>query len=207
MFVESVGQYDPTARLKVLGGDHAVWQAEDAIWLTILGPAGPDPKPDPLSSNGLGERPREAVHLKFSFPGANPRPQLEPFGRLSTRVSYPGRRPGRLATRRTGLGRGALRGALPGTGQGDRRRANLVVAAGGYKPVGPDDETWVYDLSANTWTNMAPAAWAGHALAYLGGNQVLRYRVPLRQRAVRGNNLLTGHQPAPAGTAKPIAAR
>jgi N-acetylneuraminic acid mutarotase len=40
-------------------------------------------------------------------------------------------------------------------------------------------DTWVYDLSDNTWTEMAPAAspparW-GHALAYLGGDQVLLF--------------------------------
>ncbi len=40
-------------------------------------------------------------------------------------------------------------------------------------------ETWVYDLSANTWTNKAPAAAPsaryGHAMAYLGGDQVLLF--------------------------------
>ncbi len=40
-------------------------------------------------------------------------------------------------------------------------------------------DTWVYDLSANTWTEMVPAVapsarWS-HALAYLGGDQVLLF--------------------------------
>jgi len=38
-----------------------------------------------------------------------------------------------------------------------------------------DGETWVYDLSANTWTNQEPAAGPsaryGHAMASLGGDQ------------------------------------
>jgi len=41
----------------------------------------------------------------------------------------------------------------------------------------PNGETWVYDLSDNTWTNLAPAvgpsARHGHAMTYLGGDQVL----------------------------------
>ena len=40
-------------------------------------------------------------------------------------------------------------------------------------------ETWVYDLSANTWTNQAPAAAPSarlaHAMASLGGDQVLLF--------------------------------
>jgi len=40
-------------------------------------------------------------------------------------------------------------------------------------------ETWVYDLSANTWTNQAPITGpsprGGHAMAYLGGDQVLLF--------------------------------
>ena len=42
-----------------------------------------------------------------------------------------------------------------------------------------DGETWVYDLSANTWTNQAPITGpsprGGHAMAYLGGDQVLLF--------------------------------
>jgi len=40
----------------------------------------------------------------------------------------------------------------------------------------PDDETWVYDLSANTWTPQSPVggtkplARHSHAMAYLGGD-------------------------------------
>ena len=42
-----------------------------------------------------------------------------------------------------------------------------------------NDETWVYDLSDNTWTNQAPAAGpsarSGHAMAHLAGDQVLLF--------------------------------
>jgi hypothetical protein len=34
------------------------------------------------------EKPRKAVNIKISFPGANPNARLEPFGRLNTVVSY-----------------------------------------------------------------------------------------------------------------------
>jgi len=44
---------------------------------------------------------------------------------------------------------------------------------------GLDGDTWVYDLSANTWTNQAPAASPSarfhHAMASLGGEQVLLF--------------------------------
>lgn len=40
-------------------------------------------------------------------------------------------------------------------------------------------DTWVYDLSDNTWTNQSPAAApsarSGHAMVYLGGDQVLLF--------------------------------
>ncbi|MBM3131106.1 MAG: hypothetical protein FJ009_21085 [Chloroflexi bacterium] len=52
---------------------------------------------------------------------------------------------------------------------------------GGNDWGGGDDETWVYDLSANTWTQMSPvggtkpsARWR-HAMAYIGDDQVLLF--------------------------------
>jgi len=48
-----------------------------------------------------------------------------------------------------------------------------------HKTYVSNSETWVYDLSANTWTNQAPAtspsARYGHAMASLGGDQVLLF--------------------------------
>jgi len=34
------------------------------------------------------DAPRRAVHVRLSFPGANPSPRLEPLNRLDTVVSY-----------------------------------------------------------------------------------------------------------------------
>ncbi|MCL4705194.1 T9SS type A sorting domain-containing protein [bacterium] len=56
-----------------------------------------------------------------------------------------------------------------------------VLLFGGFdgSPVGPDGETWVYDLSDNTWTLQSPAtqpsARGNHAMASLGGDQVLLF--------------------------------
>jgi Galactose oxidase, central domain len=54
-----------------------------------------------------------------------------------------------------------------------------VLLFGGATSGGRSDDTRVYDLSANTWTNMAPAAAPSarfrHAMVYLGGDQVLLF--------------------------------
>jgi N-acetylneuraminic acid mutarotase len=55
-----------------------------------------------------------------------------------------------------------------------------VLLFGGLDgPMALDGETWVYDLSANTWTNKAPAASPSarnsHNMAYLGGDRVLLF--------------------------------
>jgi hypothetical protein len=52
-----------------------------------------------------------------------------------------------------------------------------VLLFGGMVP--NNDETWVYDLSADTWTQQSPsshpsARW-GHAMAYIGGDQVVLF--------------------------------
>jgi N-acetylneuraminic acid mutarotase len=50
---------------------------------------------------------------------------------------------------------------------------------GGTDALGYNNETWVYDLSANTWTlkslTTKPSARATHAMAPIGGDQVLLY--------------------------------
>ncbi len=70
MFVENAGQFGEGARFQVRGAERPVWLAEDGIWMTLAG----------AGSGG--------VHLRLSFPGANPHPRLEPFDRLATRFSY-----------------------------------------------------------------------------------------------------------------------
>jgi len=97
MFIENVGQFDAGARFQVWGGGSAAWLAEDSIWLTIWssetrqsGPVAPNrPLPDADSvDSDASVRSQDAVHLKLSFPGANPHSTLEPYGRLATQVSY-----------------------------------------------------------------------------------------------------------------------
>jgi len=55
---------------------------------------------------------------------------------------------------------------------------NKVLLFGG-KSSGQFDDTWVYDLSDNTWTEKSPgskpSARDRHAMAYIGGDQVLLY--------------------------------
>ena len=98
LFIENVGQFAPEARFQVRGDDCTLWLAEDALWVTVLEPR-PSPRPpdsgppSPLSAAERGEGPGEqgevrGLHPRLTFPGANPHPRLEPFGRLETVVSY-----------------------------------------------------------------------------------------------------------------------
>lgn len=54
-----------------------------------------------------------------------------------------------------------------------------VLLFGGSSPYGCKDETWVYDLSDNTWTQQTPSsrpsAQINHDMAYIGGDQVLLF--------------------------------
>jgi hypothetical protein len=56
---------------------------------------------------------------------------------------------------------------------------DLVLLFGGYDGSSADDETWVYDLSANTWTQQypspKPSARRYHDMAYIGGDQALLF--------------------------------
>jgi hypothetical protein len=70
IFVENVGQFPSNARFYVYGADHAIWLADDALWVTV------------------DEGAEKAVNLKLSFSGANPQPRMQPFGRLKTAVNY-----------------------------------------------------------------------------------------------------------------------
>jgi hypothetical protein len=98
LFVENVGQFAEGARFQVWGGQHTMWLAEDAIWITAL--EGPHPQPLSrvrergeelpgfLDRRTEEEELRRGVNVRLSFPGANPHPRLEPFSRLETHVSY-----------------------------------------------------------------------------------------------------------------------
>lgn len=82
MFIENVGQFDARARFQVRGGAGTLWLAEDGLWLTLVEKAGAD------RDLSAAAQSRQAVNVKLSFPGANPRPRLEPFDRLDTVVHY-----------------------------------------------------------------------------------------------------------------------
>ena len=80
-FIENVGQFDERARFQVQGGGGTLWLTEDALWLTVLEPAGKEPVSQPAE-------PHRVVNLRLSFPDSNPYPRLEPFSRLDSVVHY-----------------------------------------------------------------------------------------------------------------------
>ncbi|MBL7199460.1 MAG: SBBP repeat-containing protein [Anaerolineae bacterium] len=89
LFLENVGQYDPSARFSLWQGNVMVWLAEDALWISML-----DGKAlaAALAEKGRGELASQAaipgVHIKLSFVGANPAPALEPYDRWDAAISY-----------------------------------------------------------------------------------------------------------------------
>jgi hypothetical protein len=80
MFIENVGQFAEEARFQVRGTDHRLWLTENAVWLTLVN--------QPESNEVHRPSPGRSVHLRLSFAGSNTHPRIEPFDRLSTRVSY-----------------------------------------------------------------------------------------------------------------------
>lgn len=104
MFIENVGQFADEARFQVWGGTNTMWLAQDGLWITLIeasaspleGQAGrdapamhlPDAAGQPNQNPAATNEPRQGVNLKLSFVGANPRPRLQPFQRLETKVSY-----------------------------------------------------------------------------------------------------------------------
>ncbi len=97
MFIENAGQWPEAARFQVWGGTSGtMWLAEDAIWLTVVErlPAETSERFAPRHLDlERANVPRQnveqkAVNIKLSFVDANPRPRLEPFDRLDTKVSY-----------------------------------------------------------------------------------------------------------------------
>jgi hypothetical protein len=94
--IENVGQFAAEARFQLKQGGKFVWLTGDAVWLTV-----PDVLPeDQWLAPGVrrpGEVGRErhpaaiarpGTAIRFTFPGANGAPALEPYGQWSTRISY-----------------------------------------------------------------------------------------------------------------------
>lgn len=97
MFIENVGQWDDGARFQIRGGPTGtMWLADDAIWITVLGPEETNRQADKVQDSSVkwspedhkGSVPRRRVNIKLSFVGANPRPRIETFDRVDTIVSY-----------------------------------------------------------------------------------------------------------------------
>jgi hypothetical protein len=113
MFIENVGQFADGARFQVWGGEHTVWLAEDAIWITVL--EGPHPQSpaeqmapfvasDDLSSlsrdKGDAARGRFAALSRLGERGHEPpgflarrREDAEPRRGVNLRLSFPGANP------------------------------------------------------------------------------------------------------------------
>ncbi|MEZ4866766.1 MAG: SBBP repeat-containing protein [Caldilineaceae bacterium] len=75
MFIENVGQFGDTIRYYMWGSDDAYVLARDALWIAFQTPE----QADTIARQ---------VSLKISFQDANPRPRLEPFDRLDTKISF-----------------------------------------------------------------------------------------------------------------------
>ncbi|MCX6032113.1 MAG: SBBP repeat-containing protein [Chloroflexi bacterium] len=89
LFIENVGQFPAGARFQVWGSTESLWLAEDALWLTL---AAPEPsralRDDAMPASSAETAIRQGVALRLSFPGANPHPQIETFGRQASQISY-----------------------------------------------------------------------------------------------------------------------
>jgi hypothetical protein len=97
LVLENVGQYAGEARFLLKQGNRRIWLTEDAVWLTVPDPRAADEQAAPSSLGPLSRaRPnresqpaaRRGTAIRFTFPGADGAASLEPFGRVSTQVSY-----------------------------------------------------------------------------------------------------------------------
>lgn len=92
-FIENAGQFAEGARFQARGGNHTLWLADDAIWITVLEPAAPSPAGEPefpaqTDAIQMEDDTLHGVHIRLTFPGANPQPGLEAFHPLTTTLSY-----------------------------------------------------------------------------------------------------------------------
>lgn len=92
MLVQNVGQWDLDAQFRVLGGDELLWLGQGALWLTVprLAPARRQPYPTLRPQRPSFGPPGSivGVNVKLSFVGADPAVRIQPFGRLTTGISY-----------------------------------------------------------------------------------------------------------------------
>lgn len=80
-----------------------MWLADDAVWITLVeqpdGERGREGEREtgrhrdeeiisPSPRRPISLSPQRGIHLRLSFPGANPDVRLEPFDRQNTRISY-----------------------------------------------------------------------------------------------------------------------
>ncbi|MEJ2208038.1 MAG: hypothetical protein P8129_03270, partial [Anaerolineae bacterium] len=99
IWIENVGQFPQEVRYQVRSSSGSgLWLAADALWMTLLGPEQDEMAllPEPLPAAGVASSPpaaaeagpQQGLSLRFSFEGANPNPEIVPFGPLDTQVSY-----------------------------------------------------------------------------------------------------------------------
>ena len=100
LFIENVGQFDSRSRFEVRGGRAFGHLADDALWFTLFEPlraqqeaSADSPVPTPAAptdqiSTPSADSSRRGVHLKLDFVGANPHPEIVPFGPIDTTISY-----------------------------------------------------------------------------------------------------------------------
>ena len=89
LFVENAGQFSAagdgeTVRFVVQGEAFTLRLTDQALWFTYLTP--PEPATGGAQAGDAASWP--GLNLRLAFVDANPRPRLEPFNRLETRVSY-----------------------------------------------------------------------------------------------------------------------
>lgn len=80
LFIENIGQFEKQARYQVWGADPDIYLDDNAIWYTLRKPQNKLEYPQDVSI--------QQVNLRLSFPGANPKPEIEPFDRQPIHISY-----------------------------------------------------------------------------------------------------------------------
>ncbi len=84
-FVENVGQFSGKGVFLLPGNQGYTWAAPDGIWVTRL----QSTFEEATRGESQGHwKVTGGVNLRLSFKGANPTPELKPYGRLETHVSY-----------------------------------------------------------------------------------------------------------------------
>ncbi len=84
LIVENVGQFAPEARFTLAHGKQRIWLTDDAIWLVSSAPSSDAKQNAPRAASAA----QTATAWRFTFPGANPAAQPQPFGRSNAHVSY-----------------------------------------------------------------------------------------------------------------------